>query len=109
MENLTRPIQIKFRVNAQELDVIRQRMALMKIKNMSAYLRKISQDGFLYHVDITGLPEICKEVEAIGKNINQVAKRVNSTDTIYAEDIRQMKAKQEQIWDILKKFFKKLP
>ena len=109
MENLTRPIQIKFRVTEQERDVIRQRMELMGITNLSAYMRKISQDGFLYTVNINGLPEICKEVEAIGQNINQVAKRVNSTNTIYAEDIRQMKSELDRIWDLLKKILSKIP
>ncbi len=109
MENLTRPIQIKFRVTDQERDVIRQRMELMGITNLSAYMRKISQDGFLYTVTIDGLPEICKAVEAIGQNINQVAKRVNSTNTIYAEDIRQMRAELDRIWDLLKKILSKIP
>ena len=109
MENLTRPIQIKFRVNEQEREVIRQRMELMGVTNLAAYMRKISQDGFLYRVNIDGLPEICRQVEAIGQNINQIAKRVNSTDTTYAEDIRQIKAELEQVWKLLKKILSKLP
>ena len=109
MENRARPVQIKFFVTEQERDVIRQRMELIGTTNLSAYMRKISQDGFLFRVDIKGLPEICKEVEAIGQNINQVAKRVNSTNTIYAEDIRQMKAELDRIWDLLKKILSKIP
>ena len=109
MENRARPVQIKFFVTEQERDVIRQRMELIGTTNLSAYMRKISQDGFLYTVNINGLPEICKEVEAIGQNINQVAKRVNSTNTIYAEDIRQMRAELDRIWDLLKKILSKIP
>jgi len=109
MENLTRPIQIKFRVNEQEREVIRQRMELMGVTNLAAYMRKISQDGFLYRVNIDGLPEICKAVEAIGQNINQIAKRVNTTDTVYAEDIRQVKAELNQIWKLLNKILRKIP
>lgn len=109
MENLTRPIQIKFRVNEQEREVIHQRMELMGVTNLAAYMRKISQDGFLYRVNIDGLPEICRQVEAIGQNINQIAKRVNSTDTTYAEDIRQIEAELERIWKLLKKILTKLP
>ena len=109
MENRARPVQIKFFVTEQERDVIRQRMELIGTTNLSAYMRKISQDGFLYRVTIDGLPEICKEVEAIGQNINQVAKRVNSTNTIYAEDIRLMKAELDRIWDLLKKILSKIP
>ena len=102
-------IQIKFYVTEQERDVIRQRMALIGTTKLSAYMRKISQDGFLYRVNIDGLPEICKAVEAIGQNINQIAKRVNSTDTTYAEDIRQIKAELDQIWKLLNKILRKLP
>ena len=109
MENLTRSIQIKFRVNEQEREVIRQRMELMGVTNLAAYMRKISQDGFLYRVNIDGLPEICKAVEAIGQNINQIAKRVNTTDTVYAEDIRQVKAELNQIWKLLNKILRKIP
>ncbi|MBR5088208.1 MAG: plasmid mobilization relaxosome protein MobC [Ruminiclostridium sp.] len=109
MENRARTVQIKFFVTEQERDVIRQRMELIGTTNLSAYMRKISQDGFLYTVTIDGLPEICKAVEAIGQNINQVAKRVNSTNTIYAEDIRQMKSELDRIWDLLKKILSKIP
>ena len=109
MENRARTVQIKFFVTEQERDVIRQRMELIGTTNLSAYMQKISQDGFLYTVNIDGLPEICKAVEAIGQNINQVAKRVNSTNTIYAEDIRQMKSELDRIWDLLKKILSKIP
>ena len=109
MENLNRPIQLKFRVTEQERDVIYQRMELMGMKNFAAYMRKISQDGFLYKVDISGLEEICSQVTAMGKNINQIAKRVNSTDTVYAEDIRQIKKGQEEIWQLLNSILSKLP
>jgi hypothetical protein len=84
-------------------------MELMGVTNLAAYMRKISQDGFLYRVNIDGLPEICRQVEAIGQNINQIAKRVNSTDTTYAEDIRQIEAELERIWKLLKKILTKLP
>lgn len=109
MGDRTRTIQIKFYVTEQEREDIRQRMSLIGTTNLSAYMRKISQNGFLYRVNIDGLPEICKAVEAIGQNINQIAKRVNSTDTTYAEDIRQMKAELDQIWKLLNKILRKLP
>ena len=109
MGERTRPIQIKFFVTEQERDVIRQRMELIGTTNLSAYMRKISQDGFLYKVDVKGLPEICRQVEAIGQNINQIAKRINSTGTAYAEDIRQIRKGQEEIWQLLKSILSKLP
>lgn len=109
MGDRARPIQIKFYVTEQERDVIRQRMELIGTTNLGAYMRKISQDGFLYKVDVKGLPELCRQVEAIGQNINQIAKRINSTGTAYAEDIRQIRKGQEEIWQSLKSILSKLP
>ena len=99
MGDRTRTIQIKFYVTDQEREVIRQRMALIGTTNLGAYMRKISQDGFLYQVDFPELPVVCREIEAIG----------NSTDTAYAEDLRQIKTEQEEIWKLLKTLLSKLP
>ena len=41
-QNLSRPIQIKFRVNEHERDVIHHRMQKMKIDNLGLYMRKVS-------------------------------------------------------------------
>ena len=109
MGDRTRTIQIKFYVTEQEREVIRQRMALIGTSNLGAYMRKISQDGFLYQVDFPELPVVCRAIEAIGQNINQIAKRINSTDTAYAEDLRQIKTEQEEIWKLLKTLLSRLP
>ena len=109
MGERSRPIQIKFYVTEQERDVIRQRMELIGTTNLGDYMRKISQDGFLYRVNVEGLPEICRQVEAIGQNINQIAKRINSTNTAYAEDMRQIKEEHKEICQLLKSILLKLP
>lgn len=43
--NRKRPIQVKFFVNATELDLIKQRMADFGMDNLSAYLRKMALEG----------------------------------------------------------------
>lgn len=43
--NRKRPIQVKFFVNAAELESIKQRMAEFGIDNLSAYLRKMALEG----------------------------------------------------------------
>ena len=94
MGDRTRTIQIKFYVTEQERDVIRQRMALMGITNLGAYMRKISQDGFLYQVDFPELPVVCRAIEAIGQNINQIAKRLNESGRAYETDFADILEKQ---------------
>ena len=97
-----RDILIRFFVTADEKAVIQKRMELVGLKNMSTYLRKISMDGYLINADYTYIKEMNAELSDIGRNINQIAARANSTGIIYAEDITEIKKKQEEIWQLQK-------
>ena len=103
-----RDILIRFFVTADEKTVIQKRMELVGLTNMSTYLRKISMDGYLINVDYTYIKEMNAELSAIGRNINQIAARANSTKIIYAEDITEIKKKQEEIWQLQKSILSNL-
>ena len=102
MSERLRPIQMKFYVTEEERDFIHKKMAIMNITNQSAYLRKMAVDGMLVQVDYSNFDKMVNDISGMTKNINQIAKRVNSTDYIYAGDIRQIKERQEEIWQLLK-------
>ncbi|MCI1268850.1 MAG: MobC family plasmid mobilization relaxosome protein [Ruminococcus sp.] len=97
-----RNILVRFFVTAEEKAVIQRRMELVGLTNMSIYLRKISMDGYLINADYTYIKEMNAELSAIGRNINQIAARANSTGIIYADDIAEIKKKQEEIWQLQK-------
>ena len=103
-----RDILIRFFVTADEKAVIQKRMELVGLTNMSTYLRKISMDGYLINADYTYIKEMNAELSAIGRNINQIAARANSTGIIYAEDITEIKKKQEEIWQLQKSILSNL-
>ena len=103
-----RNILVRFFVTADEKTVIQKRMELVGLTKMSTYLRKISMDGDLITVDYTYIKEMNAELSAIGRNINQIAARVNSTGIIYADDIAEIKKKQEEIWQLQKSILSNL-
>lgn len=107
-EKRSRPIQMIFRVNEHEKEVIRKRMELAKTKRQSAFLRKMAMDGMILNVDYSQIREINALIGKVSGNINQIAKRVNSTSRIYPEDIAELKKRQEEIWDLLKSMQSKL-
>ncbi|OUN85486.1 hypothetical protein B5G03_10465 [Gemmiger sp. An50] len=41
-------------------------------------------------------------------NLNQYAKRANESGSIYAEDIRDLQQRQEEIWEIAKEILARL-
>ena len=61
-------------------------------------------------VDINDLrkSDLRKNITAIGTNINQIAKRVNSTNRFYDEDIEYIKKVQKEIWQSLNSVQSKL-
>ena len=108
MSKRDRDILIRFFVTSEEKAVIQRRMELVRYTNMSEYLRKISMDGYLINVDYTYIKEMNAELSAIGRNINQIAARANSTGIIYADDIAEIKKKQEEIWQLQKSILSNL-
>lgn len=101
MKERQRDIQIKFYVNEEELNLINNRYHSANVTNKGAYLRKMAIDGFIVNVDTTDLRAAVKEMNAIGKNINQITRNAN-TYGIMKQDINVIKAKVDDIWQLLK-------
>lgn len=98
MANRNRPVQVKFRVTPEERKMIDRRMEQAGISNMAAYLRKMAIDGYVVKLELPELRDFISLLRRTSNNFNQIARRVNSTDRIYADDIAEMKNLLEQIW-----------
>ena len=98
MSNRKRTVQIKFRVTEEERDLILEKMKFIPTRNMAAYLRKIAIDGYILQVDHSDIKAMTAEIQKIGVNVNQIARRVNSTGDAYQEDIEEIKGVLNEIW-----------
>ncbi len=108
MANRNRPIQVKFRVTPEERKMIDRRMEQAGISNMAAYLRKMAIDGYVVKLELPELRDLISLLRRTSNNFNQIARRVNSTDRIYADDIAEMKNLLEQIWEADNRILEKL-
>ena len=108
MANRNRPVQVKFRVTPEERKMIDWRMEQAGITNMAAYLRKMAIDGYVVKLELTELRDFISLLRRTSNNFNQIARRVNSTDRIYADDIVEMKNLLEQIWEADNQILEKL-
>ena len=102
MAKRKRNIQILFCVSAEEKKLIRRKMIESKTKNMGAYLRKMAIDGYIVNTDTTPLKKQYEEMHKIGVNINQIAKKVNSTGDLYPEEMQELKEMVKELWRILR-------
>ena len=102
MAKRKRTIQILFCVSQEEKKLIRRKMIEAKTKNMGAYLRKMAIDGYIVNTDTTPLKKQYEEMHKIGVNINQIAKKVNSTGDLYPEEMQELKEMVKELWRILR-------
>lgn len=100
--------RIDLRISEQEYELILQKMKQSKSTNLSAYMIKMAIDGMVINLDMPELKEVSSLLRYNGNNINQIAKRLNESKSVYASDIEDIKEKQEQISDMVKKIFFKL-
>ena len=98
MDGRKRTVQIKFRVTEAERDLILEKMKLVPTRNMEAYLRKMAIDGYIIQVDHTDIKAMTAEIQKIGVNVNQIAKRANAMSSVYQEDIEEIKGVLNEIW-----------
>ena len=100
MANRKRPIQVKFRVTPDERELIDKRMKQVGSLNMAAYLRKMAIDGYVVKLELPELREMVSLLRRSSNNLNQIARRVNSTNRVYNEDIQEILRTQEKLWEI---------
>jgi predicted lipoprotein len=73
-------------------------MEQLGTNNMAAYLRKMAIDGYVVKLDLPELREMISLLRRSSNNLNQIAKRVNSTNRLYDTDMEEMLQTQEQLW-----------
>ena len=84
---------IYFKVTDEERTLIKQRMALMGVRNMSAYIRKMCIDCCFVQLQIPELTECAKLLRYTSNNVNQIARRVNSGGGVYPDEVDEISAK----------------
>ena len=103
-----RTVGLFTKVSPEEKEVIDQKMALLGTTNLRAYIRKMAVDGYIVQLDMSSVVELGKLLRSISSNVNQIARRCNSTRNLYAQDVEDLRKGYTEVWqgihDLLKKF-----
>ena len=102
MPERTRPIRKEICLNETELNLIRRKMRQLGTRNFGAYARRMLIDGYIIKADYTEQKKLAAAVNRIASNINQICRRINSTGRCYEDDVAELKARQAEIWELLK-------
>ena len=101
-------IGILLRVTPEQLDVIHERMKEAHTDNREGFIRKMALDGFILEIDEAPLKEMNRLLRSISNNFNQVARRANSTGSIYETDLTDMAQKLNRLWDMQTRLMEKI-
>ena len=98
MDKGSKSRDIHIRLSNNELELIKEKMRLYGCDNMSAFIRKMAIDGYVINFDIPELDELISLLRRTSNNLNQIAKKVNSTDKIFENEIKEIQNHQSEIW-----------
>ena len=99
---------MKFWVNEEEYELLQKKMEAAGGVNQGAYIRKMILDGYIVKLDIPELKEIIRLLSITSNNVNQIARQLHSTGSIYQQDIGEVEAQLEQNYKMLRRLITKL-
>ena len=104
MANRIRNGRLEIKLTEEEKALFKEKKRLAKCRNMSHFIRKCVLEEEIYQVDWEPFRDLQGLLFNATNNINQIAKRVNSTGIIYKDDINDMKKQIEyfskELWQI---------
>ena len=104
----TRNKELHILWSPEEMNCLYERMREAGIKNTSAFIRKMALSGYIVKLDMKEITEMVSLLRYSSNNLNQIAKKLNSTGSIYSADVVEMQVKQEEIWELMKEILARL-
>jgi hypothetical protein len=103
-----RDIRVDLRISQEEYELIQERMSEAGTANMSAFIRKMSLNGYVLHVDLAPVKQLVSLKKRCANNLNQIAINVNTHGGIYPQEITQLQRDYAALWNPLADLLKRL-
>ena len=97
----TRTIQLHFYVTEKENEIIKERMKVTGIINLSHYLRKMAISGYIINLDMTDIKNVSRLLSSCSNNLNQYVRLAHENGSIYETDIEDL---NERLNEVTKQF-----
>ena len=97
MTNRLRKNDIHVMVTDEEKELFKKKLEISKSKSMGHFIRKCVLEAPIFVIDMNIFRKLQTLIGKNSNNINQIAKRVNSTGIIYREDIEDLKKENDDI------------
>lgn len=106
--NEKRNVQLHVLASEKEVSLIKERMSLIGVSNLSAYLRKVAIDGYIINLGLKEVRELIRLLRICSNNLNQYTRKANETGSVYAADIEDLRLRLDKVWDATEKMLSSL-
>ena len=97
MANRLRKNDIHVMLTDEEKELFKKKLEMSKSKSMGHFIRKSVLEAPIFVIDMNVFRKLQTLIGKNSSNLNQIAKRVNSTGIIYREDIEDLKKENDDI------------
>ena len=91
MANRTRNNGIYLMLSDDELEILNKKYKLSSCKTLRQFIMKCLLEKDIFVLDMKVFKDMSTNIGRITSNVNQIAKRVNSTGIIYKDDMNDLK------------------
>ncbi len=109
MGRRTRQNELKVMLNNDELYILERKLKQSGMDSKSVFIRHLILYGYVYDIDYSCLHEMNTLLANTSNNLNQIARRVNTTGNIYKDDLNEIKEIMEKIWHTQKSMLSQQP
>ena len=96
----SRPIELHVFLSEKENQIFEKKYKQSGKRSRSEYIRQLILEGFVYEINFSEIQRFNYLLANISNNINQVAHKVNATDSVFKNDIEAIKEEQKKIWQL---------
>ncbi len=97
MANRFRNERIEIKLTKEEKELFKKKLELSKSKSMGHFIRKSVLEAPIFVIDMNKFRKMQTLIGRNANNLNQIAKRINTTGVIYREDIEDLKKENDNI------------
>ena len=97
MANRFRNERLEIKLTTEEKELFKKKLEMSKSKSMGHFIRKCVLEAPIFVIDMNIFRKLQTLIGKNSNNLNQIAKRVNSTGVIYREDIEDLKKENDDI------------
>ncbi len=108
LDGKRRTVRVTIKLTEKEMAILKMRMVFAHKKSMSDFIRKLIVEGEIKTIDTEPLREYARQLSAVGNNINQIAKNVNTSGNLRHFDFTQLQTFMNEIKTSFYKMYEEL-